>query len=183
MSNGSFRFDVQRLRSGPALQAATLSGRPLFVSSVVASRFLARPFPSPHPAAYGFHCLPLLCVLFCSLLRLASRLRQQASGRYAPSGLSLPLRFARGPLPLTEPRSATPPGGLPPSGAFAHRVARFHFFVSKTCSFAHEVARFHFLASKLALSLAMIRRLCIRICRSLLPTLPPLRQFACNVND
>ena len=30
--------------------------------------------------------------------------------RYAPAGLSLPLRFARGPLPLTEPRAATPSG-------------------------------------------------------------------------
>ena len=36
--------------------------------------------------------------------------------RYAPSGLSLPLRCARGPLPLTEPRAATPSGGLPPFG-------------------------------------------------------------------
>ena len=30
------------------------------------------------------------------------------SARYAPSGLSLPLRFACGPLPLTRPRVATP---------------------------------------------------------------------------
>ena len=34
-----------------------------------------------------------------------------------PFGLSLPRRFARGPLPLTEPRAATPSGGLPPFGA------------------------------------------------------------------
>ncbi len=38
------------------------------------------------------------------------------SARYAPSGLSLPRRFACGPLPLTKPRAATPSEVPVPSG-------------------------------------------------------------------
>ena len=59
------------------------------------------------------HCVSLL------------RLRRQASGPVRPCGAIPPTRFARGPLPLTEPRAATPSGGLPPSGAFAHESAHF----------------------------------------------------------
>ena len=54
--------------------------------------------------------------------RLAVACGQGPSGRYAPSGLSFPLRYACGPLPLTRPRTATPAAGPCPSGSMASRA-------------------------------------------------------------
>ena len=115
--------------------------------------------------------------------------------RYAPSGLSLPLRFARGPLPRTEPRAATPSGGLPPSGALAHKAAQLHLFVRKTCPFTRKAARFHFFAGesspfarKAARFHFFVGETCSFACnasRTLLPdqpVSPSLCHLACNVS-
>ena len=50
------------------------------------------------------------------------RLRAGGLGWYAPSGLSFPLRFACGPLPLTRPRVAMPSSAPCLSGSSALRV-------------------------------------------------------------
>ena len=119
-----------------------------------------------------------LCALLCFCCASLRACGSKPPERYAPSGLSLPLRFARGPLPLTEPRAATPSGGLPPSGALAHKAAQLHLFVSKTCAFARKAARFHFFAGE---SSPLARN----ASRTLLPdqpVSPSLRQLACNVS-
>ena len=74
-----------------------------------------------YPAIHQARPLFLAPVLVHALHRVALRLRQQASGAVRPCGAIPPTRFARGPLPLTEPRAATPSGGLPPSGCGAAR--------------------------------------------------------------
>ena len=53
-----------------------------------------------------------------------SGLRRQTPDRYAPAGLSLPLRCARGPLPFTEPRAATPSGVCLRPACGMHGVAQ-----------------------------------------------------------
>ena len=50
------------------------------------------------------------------------RLQAGGLGWYAPSGLSFPLRFACGPLPLTRPRVAMPSSAPCLSGSYALRV-------------------------------------------------------------
>jgi hypothetical protein len=116
---------------------------------------------------------------FCSASpRIASRLRQQASGAVRPFGA----------IPPTSLRSRAPPahgaaGGyavrrLAAIRRFRSRISPTSFLREKTCSFARIAARFHFFAGE---SSPFARN----ASRTLLPdqpVSPSLRQLACNVS-
>ena len=63
-----------------------------------------------------------------ALARRAVACWQGPAGRYGPTALSLPLRYACGPLPFTQPRAATPSAGPCLSGFPALRAVHrcFH---------------------------------------------------------
>ena len=63
-----------------------------------------------------------------------SRLQAGGLGWYAPSGLSFPLRFACGPLPLTRPRVAMPSSAPCLSGSYALRAVHRCFHNILNCN-------------------------------------------------
>ena len=67
-----------------------------------------------------------------------SRLQAGGLGWYAPSGLSFPLRFACGPLPLTRPRVAMPSSAPCLSGSHALRVVSMIIAITNSNTVTYE---------------------------------------------